>query len=155
MTISLPVLLNDGSTLLMDSDFEQRLKHGDASIGWTGDERLGVYQADGRIEIRRLCEDDELRVVMRSRPGMRILDTQALRFLAEHDSQSRRAYDVRADMDKHNATVERHAQADHRAHVEQFADKLRWAMRKDIGAHVGGSRHTMMTLPEAPWKRDK
>src|ERR1041384_5246756 len=121
MTIQLPVLLNDGSSLLMDADFDRRLKEGDASIGWTGDERLGVYYADGRIEIRRLCEDGELRVIMRSRPGMKLLDTQALRFLAEHDSQSRRAYDVRAEMDKHNATVERHAFDDHRAHVEQFA----------------------------------
>jgi hypothetical protein len=150
--IQLPVLLNDGSSLLMDADFDKRLKEGDPSIGWTGDERLGVYYADGRIEIRRLCEDGELRVIMRSRPGMQVLDTQALRFLAEHDSQSRRAYDARADMDQHNDTIRRDAERNIAARNEQSAEKLRWALRRDIGAHVGGSTRVLMPLAAAPWK---
>jgi hypothetical protein len=152
MSIQLPVLLNDGSSLLMDSDFDRRLKEGDASIGWTGDERLGVYYADGRLELRRLCEDGELRVIMRARPGVKVLDTQTLRFLAEHDSQSRRAYDVRAEMDQHNDTIRRDAERQVAAHNEQFAEKLRWALRRDIGAHVGGSSRTVMPLAAAPWK---
>jgi hypothetical protein len=138
MTIQLPVLLNDGSTLLVDADFDRRLREGDATVGWTGDERLGVYYADGRVEIRRLCEDGELRTVMRSRPGRKILDTQALRFLAEHDSQSRRAYDVRADMDAHNDQVRRDAERRRQAATEAFAEKLQWALRRDIGALEGG-----------------
>jgi hypothetical protein len=152
MTIQLPVLLNDGSSLLMDADFDRRLKEGDASIGWTGDERLGVYYANGCLELRRLCEDGELRVVMRARPGMKVLDTQTLRFLAEHDSQSRRAYDARADMDKHNDTIRRDAERHVASYREAAAEKLRWALRRDIGAHVGGSSHVLMPLAAAPWK---
>jgi hypothetical protein len=155
MSLQLPVLLNDGSTLLMDSDFEDRLHNGDASVGWVGDDRLGVYQAQGCLELRRLCEDGELRVIMRSRPGVRVLDVQTLKFLAEHDSQSRRAYDVRADMDAHNETIRRHAAVDATAQNEQVADRLRWALRKDLGAHVGGSRHVLQPLPAAPWMKDK
>jgi hypothetical protein len=65
MSLSLPTLLADGSTLMVDHDFITRLHEGDASIGWLGDERLGVYCTPGGIEIRRLCEDNELRVIMR------------------------------------------------------------------------------------------
>lgn len=154
MDLQLPVLLSDGSTLLMDADFEHRLKHGESTVGWTGDERLGVYFAAGCLELRRLCEDGELRVIMRSRPGVRILDVQTLKFLAEHDPQSRRAYDVREDMDRHNETIRRHAAVDAAAQNEQVADRLRWALRKDLGAHVGGSRHVLQPLPAAPWKKD-
>ena len=68
MSLSLPQLLNDGSTLVVDHDFIDRLHNGDATIGWLGDDRLGVYCTPGGIEIRRLCEDGELRVIMRSKP---------------------------------------------------------------------------------------
>lgn len=155
MTISLPVLLNDGSTLLMDSDFEHRLKHGDASVGWIGDERLGVYQADGCLELRRLCEDGELRLIARSRPGLRVLDTQMLRWLAERDSQSRRAYDVRAEIDAHNDEIRRDAERRRQAQTEAFAEKLQWALRRDIGALEGGVQKKHHYVPATPWKKEQ
>lgn len=155
MSIQLPVLLNDGSTLLIDSDFEHRLHHGDATVGWIGDERMGLYAADGRIELRRLCEDGELRVICRSKPGVRFVGTELLRALAEHDSRSRRKYDAHEDIVAHNTAILKGREEARQAAVEQAADKLHFALKKDIGAHVGGNRHRQMALPEAPWlKKD-
>jgi hypothetical protein len=156
MAIDLPVLLNDGSTLLMDHDFAARLREGDASVGWVGDDRLGVYFADGRLEIRRLDESGELVVVMRSKPGVRMLGTETLRVLAEHDSRSRRQYNVVEDVIAHNERLEAGHKAAAREKYDEVADRLHWALLKDLGATEGsGSTKRLMTLPAAPWKRDK
>lgn len=154
--MSIPALnfLPNGMSLLVDNDFYQRLHYGDASLGWTGDERLAVYHNQGRIEIWRHCEDGEPRLIVRSRPGMDRLDAGVLRFLAEHDSQSRRGYDARADMDAVNAAVAKEYERQARERVEDAADRLRHGLKKDIGAYEGGITSDLMTLPAAPWKKD-
>jgi len=152
LRITLPELLPDGTTLLKDADFDRRLHYGDASLGWVGDERLGVYLADDRVELRRLCEDGELRLIMRSKPGHRSLDTDTLRFLAEHDSQSRRAFDAgkeTLDFNKKLLAAKEQAAADAR---EEAGDKLHWALRKDAGQHVGGLRHRLYA--PGTWKKE-
>lgn len=154
MDLTLPTFLPGGGSLWVDEDFYKRLHWGDASIGWNGDPDLGVYYLGDRIEIWRWCEDGEPRRIMRSKPGVRALDTAALRFLAEHDSRRRGGYDVKAEVDAHNAAIDADKERDFDAKLEAAADKLHWALRKDLGAYVGGSTRRLMPLPAAPWKKD-
>lgn len=152
LRIQLPELLPDGTTLLRDADFDRRLHDGDASLGWNGDPRLGVYLADDRVELRRLCEDGELRLIMRSKPGHRSLDTAALRFLAEHDSQSRRRYSGQEVIDHNRKLLAAREQAAKDAR-EDAADKLHWALRRDMGQHEGGLTKRLYT--PGTWKKDE
>lgn len=154
MSIPLMQHLPNGMSLMVDSDFYDRLHNGDASVGWVGDPRLAVYHENGRIEIWRHCEDGEPRLIVRSRPGMDRLDAGVLRFLAEHDSQSRRNYDVRADMDAVNAAVQKELDRQQAERQEEAHERLYHALKKDIGAYEGGSTTDLMPLPEAPWKKD-
>jgi hypothetical protein len=154
MSIPAYTFLPNGMSLLVDADFYQRLHGGDASVGWTGDERLAVYHEAGRIEIWRHCEDGEPRLIVRSRPGMDRLDSGVLRFLAEHDSQSRRGYDARADMDAVNEAVRKEYARQAKERNDEAADRLYHGLKKDIGAYEGGSTADLMTLPTAPWKKD-
>lgn len=154
MNIQTPTPLPDGSTLLMDSDFEHRLHYGDATVAWVGDERLytAFSPADDRIEIWRWCEDEQPRLVARSRPGARILDSGLLAFLAQHDSQSRRGFDAGRETIAHNQKLiaaREQAAADAR---EDAGDKLHWALRKDAGQHYGGL--TKRLYAPGTWKKD-
>lgn len=154
MTFLTARMLPAGRSILADHDFDRRLHEGDPTVGWVGDPRLGVvYNGDtDRIELWRYCEDGEARKITQSRPGVRVLDSDVLRFLAEHDPLSRRAYNVNADIAAHNAKVRSRQAADLQAREEAAADRLQWALRKDIGAYEGGSRHIYQKLPAAPWK---
>lgn len=153
MPIQLPVHLNDGSVLLIDADFEERLHKGDATVGWGGDERMGLYAANGCLELRRLCEDGELRLICRSKPGVRsFASSELLRELAEHDSQSRRQYDAHEDVVAHNTKVMADRDAASRDRIGEALSKFKHALRKDVGAYEGGSTKQFMPLPDAPWK---
>jgi hypothetical protein len=152
--MALATWLPNGMSLYVDSDFYDRLHNGDASVGWTGDPRLGVYHENGRLEIWRHCEDGVPRLIVRSRPGLNTLDGGVLKFLAEHDSQSRRAYDVRADMDAVNAAVKKEYERQAKERADDAAERLYHGLKKDIGAYEGGSTSDYMPLPAAPWKKD-
>jgi hypothetical protein len=154
--MALVQFLPNGMSLMVDPDFYDRLHYGDATVGWTGDERLGVYHENGRIELWRHCEDGEMRLIVRSRPGMDRLDASILKFLAEHDSQSRRGYNaadeivaaaVKAEYERAKKEADRSA---------EMADRLRFGLMRDVGATEGdGSTRDFHTLPEAPWTKDK
>lgn len=153
--MSLVQFLPNGMSLLVDPDFYDRLHYGDPTLGWVGDERLGVYHENGRIELWRHCEDGEMRLIVRSKPGMDRLDAGLIKFLAEHDSQSRRAYNpvdevveaaVRAEQIRADKEADRQAEAN---------DRVAAAMHKELGATTTGTTREFTPLPEAPWKKDK
>lgn len=156
MDLSLPTHLPGGQSIWKDADFEQRLHFGDASIGWNGDPALAVYHdADDRLVIMRWCEDGVPRRVMQSKPGHKTLDTSALVFLAQHDSQRRGGYDVKADVDATRARIDADRQRDLDAKFEEAADKLHHALRKDIGALNGGLTKRHHYIESVPWlKKD-
>lgn len=154
MSIPAYTHLPNGMSLLVDHDFYQRLHYGDASLGWTGDERLAVYHENGRIEIWRHCEDGEPRLIVRSRPGMDRLDAGVLRFLAEHDSQSRRNYDVKAEADAANRAIQKELDRLEQERAAEASERLYHGLKKDLGAYEGGSTRDIHTLPAAPWKKD-
>lgn len=148
--------LPNGMSLMVDEGFYDRLHYGDASLGWVGDERLGVYHEHGRIEIWRHCEDGEMRLIVRSKPGMDRLDAGVLKFLAEHDSRSRRGYNPVDEVVEAAVKAERERESRERDLVEEKADRLRFGLMRDIGATEGdGSTRDIMPLPDAPWKKDE
>lgn len=153
MAIDLPVVLPDGSTLLQDHDFLTRLKQGDPSIGWLGDDRLGVYFEADCLTIKRLCEDGVVRTICRSKPGVRYLNTDTLKFLAAHDGRGA-GHDVVDRLIAQNDRVRAEQDAKFKEFCDETADRLEFALMKDLGTHEGsGLRHRQLTLPEAPWKR--
>lgn len=152
MDLTIPTLLPDGRSLWVDADFYTRLHFGDASIGWNGDPTLAVYHQGDRLEIVRWA-DGTPQIIMRSKPGHKSLDTAALVFLAAHDSQRRGGYDAKQHVDSHNESVRAARQAEVDAKFEEAADKLHFALRRDLGE--GGLRRRLTAMPAAPWKRDK
>lgn len=149
-------ILPNGMSLLVDEGFYDKLHYGDATLGWVGDERLGVYHEHGRIEIWRHCEDGEMRLIVRSKPGMDRLDAGLLRFLAEHDSRSRRGYNPVDEIVEAAVKAEKAREAKEAERTEEMADRLRFGLMRDLGATEGdGSTRDFHTLPEAPWMKDK
>lgn len=138
--MDIPKNLPDGSSLWMDSEFMNYLHNGKPEIGWVGDPRLAPYFYQDRIELRRADEHGNFRhVVARSRPGMRHLGMETLVFLAEHDSESRRKYDVVQDINSHNDKVRAGRDARNADRRGEAIDRLAHALRKDVGAYEGGT----------------
>lgn len=154
MSLSLPEMLPNGKTLLVDSDFYARLHFGDASVGWNGDVNLGIYHENGRIEVWRWCEDGEPRCIVRSRPGMDRLDSGLLRFLAAHDSQRRGGFDAKAEVDAHNDALRRDRERQLEAKTDEAIDKLHWAFLRDHGAIAGGVQRKNHYVPALPWEKE-
>lgn len=97
------------------------------------DDRLSLVRnlAENQWEVWRSCEDGEPRRVA-SRKGTQVPHGPSLiRFLAEHDT--RRGFDPIADLEKHNAAVDRARDSDLDARFEESADKLAWAIGRDLG----------------------
>lgn len=136
--MDIPQILPDGETLWMDSEFIKLLHGGKPEIGWVGDERLGVYYGNGCMEIRRADDQGNMKLIMRSRPGLKQLGVEALIFLAEHDSQSRRAYDVKADIDAHNARAQANLDTKRAESRSEAVDRLAHALIKDVGYRETG-----------------
>lgn len=153
MDLTVPTMLPGGKSLWIDADFYRRLHFGDASIDWNGDPTLAVYHENDRLVIVRWATG-EPQTIMRSKPGHKSLDTAALVFLAAHDSQRRGGYDVRADIDGHNDRIRAAEQSARDAQFEEAADKLHYALRKDLG-HLDGLTKRQYVLPAAPWLKNK
>lgn len=150
-----PHNLPDGSSLWMDTEFMKYLHEGKPEIGLVGDPRLAPYLYQDRVQIRRSDEFGNYRhVVMQSKPGVRTLGMEALVFLAEHDSQSRKAYNVVDDINTHNAGVQAGLDSKKADVRGDAVDRLAFALQRDVGAsEIGLSRRI---FPGVDWKnRDK
>ena len=151
--MDIPQLLPDGSSLWMDVEFMKMLHNGKPEIGWEGDPKLGVYFYKDRLEIRRADDSGNMRhVIMRSRPGVRSLGMEALVFLAEHDSQSRKRYDVVADINQHNARVQRDLDAKRADSRGEAVERLAHALQRDIGPYETGLSRRLFPSVDVPKK---
>lgn len=127
----------DGRRLWVDGsmrDLIDRLHNGDPVLGWEGDPRLAVYwnQPTQRWELWRLEDDNEYRFVCRSAPGVPF-DVRVIHALIEWDVR-RRQVSLHDEIVEHNDRLD--AEADKRRNewiAEEFAPKLRHALRKDAG----------------------
>lgn len=119
-------------------DINRRLREGDATLGWDGDPSLTcvmnlTYEQDGkrvgRVEVWQRFGENDARIIL-SRVGTRVPSDALIRKLVEHDTHH---VDVRAAVDAHNEKLEADRWNEFSDYVEDGADKLAWALGKDLG----------------------
>lgn len=112
----------------------RKLKFGDGILGWEGDEnmQLLVDTASGLYDVWTLGQDGEPALVVAQRP---YADDRLIQDVINADT---RRFDVAGRvMEKANRRQELEREA-RKAQVAEMADKLHFALMKDLGAHVGG-----------------
>ena len=150
MGAEIPQILPGGETLWIDSEFMTKLHKGAPEVGWIGDDRLGVYFGNNCMELRRADDHGNMRLIMRSRPGLRHLGTETLVFLAEHDPQSRRQYDIVADINEHNARVQSAIDAKKSDARGEAVERFAHALMRDIGPYETGSSRRFFPAVDIP-----
>lgn len=130
--LTIPTVQN-GRGLWLDpevQDIVDMLHNGVPTLGWEGDPALALYRTqDGRWELWRLEDDGEMRMVCRSRPGMRLDQTLIMR-LVEHDSRRK---DVMAEMIRGNDELEDRRHKEAIEALMEPMDKVLWGVVKDVG----------------------
>lgn len=118
-------------------DVARRAVEGDATLGWDGDDTLQIEAVYGP-------EGARFEVTAADRQGRRYLvfihprcDASLIRRLAAADNRRR---DPVAEAMAQQAARERSARADRQARNEDMADRLHWALKRDIGHLYGGTR---------------
>ncbi len=137
-SLSTAARLPDGRILVSDHDVydvERRLQEGDPTYGWPGDPNLFLaidpQPRPPRWEVHRLCDDGQVRRICVWK-GEGAPDGQLIAHIAAHDTRTR---DVFGNLEREETLRERLEESDADAHREEVADKLRFALRKDLGAH--------------------
>jgi hypothetical protein len=114
------------------------LTHGAADLGWEGDDRLVVYlcKPTQQFVLWRLEANGEYGPCAALPPNGSLTPgnvNELIRRLVAHDT--RRGYDAYQDVIDQQAMAARHAETDRLAHIEQFADKLHFALAR---SHMPG-----------------
>lgn len=137
--MDIPTILPTGETIWMDHEFIKMLHEGKPEVGWVGDPRLMPYFGNDCIELRRRDDQGNMRLVAKSKPGVRHLDMQLIVWLAEHDPQSRRGYDLYNDIKQHNEKAQAKLDASKADRNGEAIERLAHALMKDVGAYENGS----------------
>lgn len=134
MSLLVPEYLNGVPTFVPYAhDIQRKLKEGDPSIGWEGDERLYIAPRDGAegYVVGRLCEDGVKRLICYSKPPHR-LDQELLVMLRDNDT---RRTDVRKRIDLHNARIQKEHDERATERIAEAMDRVVHGLRKDQGHH--------------------
>lgn len=104
----------------------KRMHEGDPTLGWSGDERLGLYYGVkepniGRWLVIRFDEEGNEHIVCRSNPGASLIGL--IPFLAENDQRRRNATDIIELMDREDAARAAAGQRAEQAAIEHFASQ--------------------------------
>lgn len=139
--------LADGTRVEVDGaavDTVRALKHGDGILGWEGDENMEVLVdlSTGMFDVWTLDAHAEPMLVL-SRP---YCDHRLVADVLRADTRRR---DVAGDIIAHNIAVDEARKADFDARTEEAAEKLQWALRRDLGAYEGGLTRSFTYFPEA------
>lgn len=119
MPFVLPSTTQHGSRQWLDPEVEEVVRilhHGDPTVGWSGDERLGLYLATdgpyaGQWELIRFPEDGSREhIVARSQPGVDLRTLPA--HLAYHDMRRRNAVNLENEIAKAERAVAAKEKAD-------------------------------------------
>lgn len=113
-------------------ELADRLKNGDPTVGWEGDPRLTLAKSETHYELWRLEADGQYRMVCRLNDTLD--PSNICRLLVERDA--RRGFDLKEHVDRHNAQVQAARQAPARERMSGAADKLAWALKKDLGVRT-------------------
>jgi hypothetical protein len=133
-----------------EPDLAERIRKGDANIGWLGDERLSLhlnlkYQPDPdehpeivlpRWEVWRRHDDGTSSVVCHF-VGQRPSADSLIRGLARNDSRTR---NIAVEMLEARGAREAREIAAFAEHCEDKADKLHFALSKDLGEPFASGR---------------
>lgn len=130
--------LADGTRVAGDvelRDIVRLLKHGDGLRGWEGDPNMEVMVnlTTGMFDLWTLDARGEPYIAL-SRP---YCDHRLIDDVLAADT---RRWDVAGASMANNEAVRAAADASFDEQVEAFADKLQWALRRDLGHHGGGTR---------------
>jgi len=138
--------VGDGRYVIEDQfpDFQQRLREGDPTCGWAGDDRLSLVAnvEQQQMEVWRAHPDGTRQRVCK-RPGLHLPGPDLLVKLAQIDT---RHVDVVGEVDRHNAKVERDRATDAADHTAEVADRLHHALTTALaepaadGRIVGGGK---------------
>lgn len=130
----------DGRTLTrIDDPLVAKITHGDPTMGWEGDLRFALYAGPGQWVLVRLEHDNVYRrtaTTTLGAVGHGAVDIvgQLVAFLVSHDT--RRGFDPAAHVQAHNDRRDAALDAEHDDFVaDEIAPKLRWAVKRDLGAH--------------------
>jgi hypothetical protein len=145
-----PRALPDGSVSWEEEkpDIAKRIREGDGRLNWLGDDRLNLVlnmefarqdpleRGLPRWEVWRAHEEGDPTLVVTC-VAQRIDGDQLIMQLATHDSRTRDiAGDIIAARDKRAATLAKDARDEN----EGVADKLAWALGKDLGSPAQSGR---------------
>lgn len=136
-----PETLTYGGSVLfrIDDPASDVIRDGDHLLGWEGDARYQLY-VDPR---RRVWVLMRLQLDGRYRSELHV-DATALRegdavgmilgWVLEHDRN--RGHDVYAQLEREEAAAEKERDYRVEQHAGDVADRLKYALRKDLGAHL-------------------
>jgi hypothetical protein len=130
--------LPDGTRVAVEhgvQDTLRLLKHGDGILGWEGDPNMEIMVdlITGMYDVWTLDTQGRPYLAF-SRP---YCDHRLVQDALACDTRRR---DVAGDVMKLNLAREAAAQATFEDQVEEYADKLHFALRKDLGHLFGGTR---------------
>lgn len=135
--------LPDGTRVAVEGhvlDTLRLLREGDGILGWEGDPNIQILVdlATGTYDVWTLDAAGEPYLAL-SRP---YADHRLVQDILNADTRRR---DVAGSVLELNKARERAAQAEFSERVEEAADKLQFALRKDLGHLFGGTRpfHSM------------
>jgi hypothetical protein len=136
-----PRVLPDGAYVWdeqYDDEIGVRLRDGDATLGWEGDERLSLVcnVKERRWEVWRHCEDGTDRRIM-WRDGLRKPGPEVLRHLAWIDTHH---HDVLGRVEDTNARLVRERRAQLSDFLDDAGDRLHHAFVKDLGIPAADGR---------------
>lgn len=117
---------------------DDRIKNGDATMGWRGDPSMGIFvdKKSGRFEVWGIDRGGNGYLAA----SHHVLDQTLLRKLADGDP---RHHDVVQGVLDHNARLEAAREARNADLKAELADKVQWAIRRDV--HNGRGAHTAIT----------
>lgn len=119
---------------MLDPEVQQIMDYlhfGHPTMGWEGDERLALYRGpEHRWELWRLCEDNVMRMICRSKPDQK-LGLDLIARLVEHDA--RRGVDPAELVIVHNERLQAKRDADAVEALMEPTEKVLWGILKDVG----------------------
>lgn len=133
-----PEVIN-GRRIWMDSamsDIIDKIRNGDPTMGWDGDERLAVYSKPHplgqRFELWRLEDDGEYRFVVSTEPGDPF-DNTIIVWLVQNDRRRKPDnWSLHDEISAHNARIAAARESDRQDWIrEEIAPRLMHALRKD------------------------
>lgn len=120
---------------IADDELVDRIKFGDPSKGWEGDPNMDLVLASDDSgawwwELWTLDAENKPSLVLTSNHYVK-LGPHLIDLIVQHDT---RKVDVVGNLERHNEAVRKAHEANFDAQLEEVADKLTHALRKD-GVH--------------------